>query len=149
MTRRPKKRTSPSPAPAVPRHWMDVVRLGLLAEAVILAGLVIYLRFLDGGPIHLPGILASFIMLIWVLAPILIAYYAARPRKNSVPRMTWGLTGFFGGAAMIWYLFSMIRGEGGSTAALGLLVLPFYLFLAMLVVQLVPVILNMVRRHKL
>lgn len=143
-----RKRT-PTKAPVPPKHWMDIVRIGLLIEAVVLAGFVIYLRFFDDSPRHLQAILATAMMLLWVIAPIMIGYYAARPRRKLMPRITWGLTAFVGGLVMIWYLLGMIRGEGGSTAALGLLVLPFYLFLAMLVAQLIPLVLNMIRRGKL
>lgn len=134
---------------SAPRQVMDWVRIGLLLEAAILAGLVVYLRMVVNPPGHLAGWLATMMMLLWVIAPVMIAYYAARPRKHLAPRLTWGLTGFVGGAAMIAYLWWMHRGEGAGTAELGLLVLPFYLFLAMLGAQLIPVILNMVRRHKL
>lgn len=145
MTKRQKKH---APSTTHPKHWMDIVRVGLLIEAVILAGFVVWLRVIQDPPGHLAGWLVTLMMLFWAVAPVMIAYYAARPRRDLTPRLTWGLTGFVGGGAMIFYLWQML-GESEGTAELGLLVLPFYLFIAMLGTQLIPVILNMLRRHKL
>lgn len=147
MTKRPAKRT-PTKAPVPPRHWMDVVRWLILVEIVVLAGLTLYLSSIDfaGGA---RDVLALAIMLLWVIAPGMIAYYAARPRKRLAPRLTWGLVGFLGNLWMIWMVADLTKGEGGSTAALGLVVAPFYVLLAMMAAQIIPVIVNMVTRHKL
>lgn len=145
MTR--KKR--PAPYPAQPKHWMDVVRWLILVEVFVLAGLTFYLTLGNDDPFTARDFMALLIMLLWVIAPGMIAYYAARPRKKLAPRITWGLTGFLGNLWMIWMIMDLVQGEGGSTAALGLVVAPFYVLLAMLVAQIVPVILNMIRRHKL
>ncbi|MBW0145821.1 hypothetical protein [Sphingomicrobium clamense] len=143
-----KKRPVP-PKPQHPRHWMDFVRWGIAVEVLVLASLTVYLSLQNPDPFTASDLMALLIMLLWVIAPGMIAYYAARPRKNLVPRLTWGLTGFIGNAWMIWALLDVAEGEGGSTAVLGLVVLPFYVLLAMLLAQVVPVILNMIRRHKL
>ena len=144
----PKKRT-PTRAPFPPRHWMDIVRWLIAVEVLVLAGLTVYLTLQSPDPFTARDFMALAIMLLWVIAPGMIAYYAARPRKNLVPRLTWGLTGFLGNLWMIWTIMQMVEGKGSSTAALGLVVMPFYVLIAMLLAQVLPVILNMIRRHKL
>lgn len=148
MSKHPRKRT-PTRAPVPPCHWMDVVRWLIAVEVLVLAGLTVYLTLQSPDPFTARDFMALAIMLLWVIAPGMIAYYAARPRKNIVPRLTWGLTGFIGNLWMIWMIYNIAQGEGGSTAALGLVVFPFYVLLAMLIAQLLPVIWNMIVRHKL
>lgn len=146
MTR--KKRSAPA-GPHHPRHWMDVIRWLIAVEVLVLAGLTVHLTLQSPDPFTARDFMALMIMLLWVIAPGMIAYYAARPRKNLIPRLTWGLTGFLGNLWMIWMIFDLAEGKGGSTAALGLVVAPFYVLIAMLLAQVLPVIVNMIRRHKL
>lgn len=147
MTR--KKHLKRAPAPQRPRHWMDFVRWGIAVEILVLASLTIIITLEDPDPFTARDFMALAIMLMWVVAPGMIAYYAARPRRELVPRLTWGLTGFLGNLWMLWVILDVMEDEGGATAALGLVVAPFYVLIAMLAAQILPVIANMVRRHKL
>ena len=83
---------------------MDLVRWGIAVEVFILAGLTVSLTLQNPDPFTARDLMALLIMLLWVIAPGMIAYYAARPRKNLVPRLTWGLTGFVGNLWMIWMI---------------------------------------------
>ncbi|WP_265571583.1 hypothetical protein [Sphingomicrobium nitratireducens] len=138
-----RRKKAPAPKPPVDRSdWIEWVRYVLLAMVAAVVGVVLYMLFADPSDLSGGDLFAGVMMAMWGAAPLLVAYHASRPRKPRVRRLSWSLSGLVGGGWMLALIAPIAQGEGGSTAALGLLVLPFYLFVGLLVVQLIQTLLE-------
>ena len=123
--RQRRKKTSPAPPTPQPASLMGLRKL-LLVEAGAIAAILIYLRIADPFEEGADAWVATIVMILFSVLALLASYAASGPRKSRRVQIGWVTAGLIGGTAIIAYLVTLVLGMGGSTAALGIIVLPFY-----------------------
>ena len=123
--KRQRRKKAPPPPPPTQPGWIQGLRNLLLVEAGAITLILLYLRF-TGFEEGADAWLATIVMILVSVLALLTSYAASGPRKPRRVQLGWIGAGLIGGTAIIAYLITLIMGMGGSTAALGIIVLPFY-----------------------
>lgn len=122
--RQRRKKAAPPPPPPQPA-WLRGLRNFLLVEAGAIALLLLYLR-LTGFEEGADAWVATIVMMLVSTLALLTSYAASGHKKPRRLQYGWIGAGLIGGTAIIAYLITLVLGMGGSTATLGIIVLPFY-----------------------
>lgn len=123
--KRQRRKKAPPPPPPTQPGWLKGLRNLLLVEAGAIVLILLYLR-ITGFEEGADAWLATIVMMLVSTLALLTSYAASGPKKQRRLQYGWIGAGLIGGTAIIAYLVTLIIGMGGSTAALGIIVLPFY-----------------------
>ena len=123
--KRQRRKKAPPPPPPPQPTWLKGLRSLLLVEAGAIVLILLYLRF-TGFEEGADAWVATIVMMLVSTLALLTSYAASNERKPRRVQLGWVAAGLIGGTAIIAYLVTLILGMGGSTAALGIIVLPFY-----------------------